>query len=183
LVARLADKCSGSCTLNEANGLWDTTGGALYSTVRHPINTLRGLMFLASALPSPGTGYGGDIMAQMQIYDATSAWGSRLVSGDPRALGQLAGTAIGLKGPSSVSQIAAEGSFQAFLYDANKAGPGFSIGYKAAQNGGDFLRFDAHTLHFGDAKVPVRMVPHLDSRFNTFGQTLKVKHFPWSPLQ
>jgi len=137
---------SSSYAWNETKGVWDVTGGGLYTAVRHPVNTLGGLMFLASALPSPsGSGYGGSIMAQMQIYDAASAWGSRVASGDPRAVGQFVGTAATFAYAAKNVQIGANKTGGGGLNILNTPTRGSRIGIESGSwKGGSGLHLDVY---------------------------------------
>jgi hypothetical protein len=168
---------SGKYAWGEAKGVWDVTGGGVYQMFRHPINTIAGAMVLASAMPGPG-GYGGDIMAQMQIYDAASAWGSQVASGDPRAVGQFVGGAALLASPFAKSNPSFI-RFRAFKYGAPPKGAGgFGIQAQSVSNPRNFLRFDVHQLHFYGRAM--KLVPHFDAGWmNVF----KIKHFPWGWFQ
>jgi hypothetical protein len=138
-------KGSGSALWNEGLGFWDTTGGAFYQTLRHPFKAIGGLIFLASALPNSSVGYGGDIGAQMQIYDAASAWGSKVASGDPRAFGQAVGAAATLAYAAENLRIGANASGGGGLNMRNLPTRGSRIGFEVGKwKGGSGFHMDVY---------------------------------------
>lgn len=74
----------------ELSGIWDSTGGAVVSAISHPVNTLGGLLNLGEAVANPYA----HMNTWIGLGQAGQHWFSRLLSGDPRSLGQLAGVVV-----------------------------------------------------------------------------------------
>ena len=102
------------------------------------------------------------------MAESGKAWGVKVISGDPRAVGQAVGTAATIA-------YAAE-DFDPRLYNRPNGAGGGGITLENTPGRGDFIRFDMHRLHFNGRP---RYVPHIDARIGA----IVIKHFPWGPLQ
>lgn len=135
---------SGTALWKELGGVCNATACGLYSMVRHPINTAVGLMTLAAAMPNSAMGYGGDIGAQMQIYEAASAWGHRLADYDPTAFGEAVGTVASLAyGAENVRVLPYEsGGGGANLFNTPTRGSRIAADWAGKWKGGSGFHFD-----------------------------------------
>lgn len=154
-----ADMTTRQFLKEEVKGVTDVTVTPVVNAVTHPLDTIQqafegfSLMTKPSALKEAGS----------QAVSEVKQTASSALQGNPRAIGQVVGTAATVAyGYSSSRNYAA----------TSKGGPGgFGMNFQLTSK--NFVRFDIHRLHFSGQ--PVNLVPHFDFKLGPFSGA----HWPW----